>query len=225
MQKHQPGRKGKARKNNPSRRRLGGQERNAPIQTLFHPSAHQFRTGDVEPKHFDAGGVFQALSWNGTIVPIGDPAQGVSVIQRIGDEIDVRGIELRYHETLSLANVPDVMRLIIVQINEDSSLVVPSTVLESGDLGTALAPSARYNFQASRQELLNVLYDEVIAIGSGASFVENTARQIFIPCNTRVRFDPASQAAVGGIFFLYLGSTNAAGGEINFSTRVHYVDP
>jgi hypothetical protein len=217
--------KNTSKKRESGRRKPNGPERQAPIQTLFRPHSVQFATGEVEPKHFDAGGVFQALSWNGTITQIGNPAQGVTVNTRVGDEIDVRGVELRFHETLSLANVPDVMRIIIVQINEDSSLVVPSTVLESGDLGTALAPSARYNFQATRQELLNILYDAVIPIGNGNIPLVDTARQVMLPCNTRVRFDPASQAAVGGIFLLYLGSTNAAGAEINFSTRVHYVDP
>jgi hypothetical protein len=213
------------KKKGASKRPKGTPERNLPVARLFHPHAVAFRTGDVEPKHYDAGGINQALSFNGTIANIAAPAQGVSVNQRVGDEIDVTGIELRFHNTFTLANVFDTLRVIVVQVNEDSSLVVPATVLESGDLGAALAPAARYNFQAIRQELLNVLYDEIIGSGSGTYDNVDLPRQVFIPCNLRVRFDPAGVNAVGGIYILYVGSTNAAGGEITYSTRVHYVDP
>lgn len=167
-----------------------------------------------------------AASFNGTITDLTAIPQGVGVGQRIADEITVHGIDFRHvcDALPAVGGAGDIVRMIVVRSLADTAVAAATLALFLQDLGSAGAPSSRWNFVSQQQELFEVLHDELKVVGSQTSPLTSDSGHRQIRINRKVRFNPAATTGVGKIFFLLVGNTAAAGATIFSTFRVLYTD-
>lgn len=188
---------------------------------MSHPNSNQFKEREVEPKFFDVTNG-TAISWTGTLAHLTPITQGPAGNQRVGDEIDLIGLDLRW---MSTAQAGDTLRIVIFQCYVDSPSVAIGSLFQTGDLGAVGAPTARYNYQAQRQEELAIFYDQLLPLGVIASPNDTADRQVKLPISTRIRFDAGTATCVGGLFIALVGQTVGAAATVQYTTRVYFIDP
>jgi len=192
--------------------------------TLITPWSKQMKRGGfVEAKFFDGGATTSfTLSNAGTLVNLSSIAQGPGINQRVGDMVQLLGIDVRWHQTVGI--VGDTFRLIVFSCNVDSSAVAVNSLLQNGDLGTVCAPSARYNYQSQRQQDLQVFHDSIHSLGILTTPAANNAKVYHIKLDEEIQFNTAAATGVGFVFAVLVGQTAGAGGAVILTTRLYYVD-
>jgi len=113
---------------------------------------------ETEIKSYDGVTGLTAANWSGLISSgLCTPQQGDAYTERIGDEITVTGIDLRYAVLPGVTTVNQAIRVIVFRSKENTTSQ-PSDVLESAYLGTVHAPYAFFN-RHKRQDFV-ILHDQ-----------------------------------------------------------------
>jgi hypothetical protein len=170
---------------------------------------------ELEAKFLDNNASL-ALTFNGSLVNAALVPQGSAQSQRLGDSIDVLGLELRWMS--NVANVTDVLRVIVIESGAPSGSVTAGTIVAG--LTGVTAPVGSLNFTGVRQNDFAVLHDSLHRLSAGLP----SLAVVEIPHKNRLQFDAAATSGTGHLFVLFVGGTNAAGGTIQYWTRLFYTD-
>jgi hypothetical protein len=191
------------------------------VNSLFFPRTNRLGSNDEpEPKFFDAGTGGTILTWNGFITSLSLIPQGNGQSQRLGDEVQLLGLELHFSANNPVA---DTARVILVQSCTPAALAI-ADVVDAAGLGVNAAPVVRYNYVQQRQRAWNILLDKVIQFGTatvplaGEDFIKR------IPLNSRIRYNAGATLGEGSLYLICIGTLAAAGANIQAGTRVFYLD-
>jgi hypothetical protein len=207
------------------RRRAQRSTTNNSFRQLISPRPKLLTGSDVEPKFFDATNSANN-TWTGIVYNTSNLPQGVGINQRVGDEIDIVGLEFRVYLTTTTVN--DALRILIVQYEVDDTAGLPGAGVFLASTGNAQALIAPINFANARQEDFSILYDDIMwppagTVTAGASMV--FGRVHHVPLKLRKRFDPAATTGNGSIYVVLVGTAvGAATSQHVLSTRLHYRD-
>lgn len=189
------------------------------IKEAMHPPILDVKLNQ-EFKYFDAVGA-AAVAVAGTIVDLCAPAQGVSGIQRVGDEIALRALQLGFVIKPVSAVAVATVRVIIVRWQADNSAIATTitSVINATGASSAVVP---YNYQTSRNGLFSIVFDQsyaVAVIGTQEPII--VKRELNLK-GTNVRFGPGATTGEGKIFMFVIG--DSATPTLDYSCRLIYDD-
>lgn len=106
--------------------------------------------------------------WSGVIHSVSDVAQGDSDVNRDGDSLYIKSLQIRY--SIAVADTYNLVRLICFQWLDDDT-PIPSDILSATYLGTAVAPLAP--FHHDQRAKYRILYDsQPMALNGTSNLVE-----------------------------------------------------
>ena len=178
-----------------------------------------FKSEELEPKIYQVVGTTFAPNNGTTPADCLAPAQGLGVSQRVTDELDLVGVDLRLYAK-SQGSAPYPLRVVLFQWNDDSAAGVAGPYVLDYH-GTTNAAVSAFTFESTRAGKLNILVDELLAVSAtdGAALVRR------VPLSARVRFNPATTTGTGKIYLLLV--TNIVGTTavyVDYDVRVYYTD-
>lgn len=155
------------RTNNRSRKEQDFQRESRPVRSVGSPVTQAappripVPVRYAEPKYLDTGGVSVPVSTSLDCYSLTDTINGTSDINRIGDQIKLHSLELRF--TGNLADTTNIVRLIVFQWYGDDTNDSPtaSQLLVSGG-------SQPYNspFQHDGYSKFHILYDKIMTLST-----------------------------------------------------------
>jgi len=185
----------------------------------------------VEPKLFDVQALPGTFSRTTAPIKLTSIAQGVSIVQRVGDQCNLRYMEVRFNLYPSAAAVisPQFARVMIFRWDEDDA-VAPTLldVLTSFTAGAGVWPTVvPWNFSNVQEGDLRVLFDKVYPLvygvaGSGSQ--QGACDHVRIGLKgAKIVFNAGAVTGTGHLYMVtILGSDST--GVIEYQTRVVYED-
>lgn len=182
------------------------------------------QTSAAELKYIDTSLISQQGTWTYQLNDISDPASGNTDQTRIGDEISVRDIELRYGVYLSASDVSGIsahMRVCIIQSYADNTSGLTGNSWFFNNT-TAVSYISMYNHDNRR--MYKVLYDEDIALSTTGPI--NAYRTVIVkPGRKKVRFQGTGVTGDGHIYVVFVSSLNTSSAPyIDYNVRLNYTD-
>jgi len=177
---------------------------------------------EVEIKNYDAEFATAGVSYSGTITtPLTPISQGVGGGARVGSQVDVTGIDLRYRvQCNNLAANQFIRVLLVLDIPGDNTAVVD--FLYSGTVGTAYAPLGFYN--RDNRANFKVLYDKIHEFDYANGNIQAIER-VSIPKKYQVQFDDASTTIThNALRLLFISNVNASTPTAEAEVRIYFKD-
>lgn len=195
-------------------------------QVLAMAKRNEARSTEVKYNDTYAYNVVAASTWglqNCTAI-----AQNITDLGRIGDEVMLRNIELKYRVSLNVgapSNSNEVMRVVVAQCYSDNSLstIVGTNFFQLGSTASQQNYLSAYNHDQRR--LYKILYDETIVLCQGGPTAE--ARTVLLrPGRSKLRLDGATASGEGHIYLLYIADNSTSGTQpsLDYYMRVNYTD-
>lgn len=162
------------------------------------------------------------VSSTGTVTKLsGGVAQGVSGVQRTGDEIGL----LSWSLNCSIHTNGDVdgaiMRLILFRWQLTDSVAAPTSANILELITAAYAPCSPYNQSAVRQNDFSILWDETFVVGGNGPCAA-VARVEGKLGGASLRFDPGLTTGQGHLYLLAISSKAATQPLLNCVTRIYF---
>lgn len=155
----------------------------------------------------------------GYLVDLTSIAQGVQQGQRVGDEIDVVGLDLRYRVYGVTATGLNMIRIIVFEDLQNN--MTAGTILRSTGL---LAPLSHYNREYRGR--FKVHYDKMHTLD--AYETQQDVQKVGIKKKFHLEYNPGTTTVRrGALRILVIGNQPAAGADrpyIEYASRVYYVD-
>jgi len=180
---------------------------------------------EVEVKNYDQNNTTTLFGWDGLAVASLNNVipQGVGQAGRVGDEILITGLDMRYViENTSAATLCQAR--VIVFVDRENALPVNQVLnLPAGIVNTVTAPLSFYN--RLYRDQFTILYDKMHTL----DVTENSqyAERIKIPLKTKVQFQPGLTTVLNGMIKIaFIGSVNPAASPLQYryQSRVYYTD-
>lgn len=162
-----------------------------------------------EVKYFDDSLPWTELVNTALLNDVTEVTQGVGTTQRVGDELKVVALDLRYAAAVTTggATVPALARIIVFQWLQDTAATAPTLATVLLNTGTASDyPLSPYNADTVRSGYLGVLYDRTF----GVSNLLPVAEHVRISVNKHIRFNAAATTGTGKIYIMYLSDQAAS---------------
>lgn len=180
---------------------------------------------EVEVKNYDQNNTTTLFGWDGLAVASLNNVipQGVGQSGRIGDEILITGLDMRYViENTSVSTLCQV-RVIIFSDTENALPVNQVLNLPAGIVNTVTAPLSLYN--RLYRDQFKILYDKIHTLDAteNAQYVE----RVKIPMKLKVQFQPGLTTVLNNMLKIaFIGSTAAAASPLQYryQSRVYYTD-
>lgn len=135
-------------------RRRNFKKRNVQPSKTFKTMVLKVLRGNIEPKYITASTTAQTVDWLGGLNSFTDIVQGSAQTQRVGDELRLKSIDLRYQ--IACADTTQCMRIIVFQWFQNTVPTVNNILYSNG---TAQAPFGALNFEQRRN--YRILYDRM----------------------------------------------------------------
>jgi len=170
-------------------------------------------------------------AWTGLGVPF--PAKGEEPNERIGDEIVIKSVNVRYNLSVSESDTFDTMRVVFVQWNQpntEGNLPVGQDALLWLDPSMDYPYNSPYNTQTA--STYKVLFDKVYNLND-AGISQAHENLVFLPKDlktTKLKFGTDVGTALpqldGGLIVGYVCSDSTASPNpgINISVKLNYTD-
>lgn len=179
---------------------------------------------NTEVKNFDVSSTpLIACGWDMLAVTnVFNPAQGVAINQRVGNEVLVSGLDLRYWLTNASTSKFGVMR-VIVFLDKQNVLPVSSMLDSAGLVNTVSAPQCFYS--RSNREKFVILYDKTHTLDSteNAQYFE----RCLIPKKWQCKLiNAASTVAENQLKIVFIANETVATSSLfySFNLRTYYTD-
>lgn len=182
--------------------------------------------GLQEIKNFDGNLLTSTLvAWDySNVYNLLAPTQGVGVNQRVGDELFLKSIDIKFRlQNSSSVNLNQCR--VIIFLDEDNTLAGTNIFATTSFINTINAPYAHYNRQYRKQ--FQVLFDQVYDLD-----VTDTAQKsvrVSVPVNKRVTFVTGGSTAIlqNAPKILFVSNQAAAAPSttsVTYATRSWYTD-
>lgn len=184
-------------------------------------------TNRQEIKHFDVASAAAQIDRGSQLTQLSTIPQGAGVSARVGDELLVKRLEFRFDGwyVIGATQSQHAFRLIIFRWNLDTGVSTPSLGSIIAGAATINDICAPYDFNAKNQGDFTVLYDKMYSLGSTA---QGVVRQLNIPVNRKMDFDPGTTAASGHLYALLIGDdvtgAHTPDIQVQWQSRVFYTD-
>jgi len=154
-------------------------------------------------------------------------AGGSGIVQRVGQQIQGKSLNLRYNiKEAGATGGMATARVVVVQWKKQASSTAPSLarLLEA----TTNAAMSQYSFTNQFKENFNLLHDATYALGGGGGSGASVFRMVNIPLNFKISYSGSAAADIekNGIY-MYLISDIAVGANpptISFSSTLYFTD-
>lgn len=161
--------------------------------------------------------------WNGTITDICDMIQGDANNERLGDSVYLQSFNLRTHFSASSTN--QIIRFIVFQWLDDD-VPVPSSILNSSQVGTLNAPLAPYDVD-KHNATFKVLSTKTYQITNGSNGNSQGVYSLYIKGNMKpyVQFQKTTTVGTNKIYLLTITNDTAINSiPVNGITALRYTD-
>jgi hypothetical protein len=189
--------------------------------SVYRPKLKRPEMNETSVKYFDSSKVSSSVTFNGTVTKLTTITQGVGLGQRVGDGVDVIGIELR-GTVYVLTAVNTCVRTIIFQwLLDDTTPPTAAQILQV--TGSSMSPASAYLLQSARAGLFGILADwttEVSGTGDGAKCF----RRKFDHLHCDIAFNIALATGMGHLYMLEISDLNATLPASLWYSRVAFVD-
>lgn len=177
----------------------------------------------VEKKFHDSNNSASTPSYSGAITTINDVAAGTSDVQRVGDELRMRSLKLRY--AITPGDATNMVRAIVFQWFDDTTPTLASILEITGDVLAPLSPY-KHDLQYSKPKMFHVLHDKLYTVDT------TTHTQVLGGCdirrfaNRRVHFTEGSSTPDNNRLMLAFISDSAAVNHpsVSYYARLSYDD-
>ncbi len=176
---------------------------NAPVSKSVVRQMIKSSLGSQQELKYYSTFINTTLDISGTIFSILRPAQGVSDLDRIGDSVFLKHIELKY--ATSAADPTNLVRVIVFKWNQASTPTV-ADVLTSAYLGTVQAPLAPLTWD--NRSKITVYYDKLHSLvpSTNTALVSSS---LSLPIKGRVQW--AASAVTNGTNQIYICAISDSG--------------
>lgn len=160
--------------------------------------------------------------YNLTVIP-----QGLLDSNRVGDEVEVKDIELRIrtyvNSSAGVTNASSVLRVVIAQYYEDTTIAA----LTAGEFFSTTTGGSAYlsTYNHDTRRTYKILYDDSMTVN--ATGEASASRVIMVkPGRKKIRFVGAGNNAEGHIILLTVSDTLSTlyPPTVDWYSRVNYVD-
>lgn len=180
---------------------------------------------EVEVKNYDQNNTTTLFGWDGLAVASLNNviAQSVGQSGRVGDEILITGLDIRYVIENTAPGVLGQARVIIFSDRENALPVNQVLNLPAGIVNTVTAPLSHYN--RLYRDQFTVLYDKIHSLDAteNSQYVE----RVKIPLKLKCQFQPGLTTVLNNMLKIaFIGSTTAAASPLQYryQSRVYYTD-
>jgi hypothetical protein len=192
------------------------------VRRLVFASAPLVIEGGIETKYRILDSAYAAVTSAATIVRLTPITQGVSGVQRVGDEVEITGIVVRLAAYLS-AGTTSVLRVIVFQWGLDDALLVPAVANILLAPGVAAStPLAPYNPAAIDATPFRVLWDELLTlVNTGPPQVrklENTSLR------TGIHFEAGATNGRGHLYILLVSDSAVNTPQVGYQSITYFTD-
>lgn len=137
----------------------------------------------VDPAYISFAVGSTATNWNGSLNNVSAMAQGPALGQRIGDQIRVNHINLRYCMRFAqgVATIATQCRVLLVADKEQHGGVVPpvDSLLDATAQGTLNMPNAGWGVQQVANHRYHILYDRQFTLDASKQYSHSEAIKLF----------------------------------------------
>lgn len=178
---------------------------------------------NIEYKKSDTIVTGATPDYNGTIVEVNTPAQGIADNQRIGDSIKVQSITIRGQVTnVNTANILNNVRVMLVWDDQNQISTIADLLETTGSYQVVFSPK-----HYDKRFRSNILYDQLFTVsthlGSQAFFRDF---EISLPINRHTQFNAATTNINTGSlkFILISGNVTSNLPIVNWYARMSFTD-
>jgi hypothetical protein len=192
------------------------------MKDIFSPNPPGMQDPAIETKVFDTTTTtaITTVINTGLLVNLSAIPQGVTQGQRVGDSVDLEGIELRLSANGNASGMT--LRAILFQSLEPSGSVTAGTILAA--LSNVTAPLSAYNFTGVRQEDFKILHDSLHFLGPLTGPSDQQILHVRQKLRSRIQFDAGASSGTGLLFMLLVSDQPTTGPILTYAVRVAYAD-
>ncbi len=193
------------------------------VKSVMHPHT-KIPRHVPELKHLDvtSGGYIAGTAYTGLCTSLSSVAQGGAGNGRIGDNLQIRGIDFRASQYYQGSST--YQRWILFCWNVDGFVTPPTPSLVLQSVSSSLSVVSAYNSDSVEQGKLNILLDRTLvssSAGPGAAEL-NYSQQVDLP----VSYESGQVLGTGQLYLLVVTDATLAANAPNYQywSRIHYVD-
>lgn len=191
------------------------------LALLNKRNAH--KTQELKYSEGNSPAVLTSNTWQ--FFKITGPTVGTADQNRIGDQIEVKNVELRWSAYIQpgfvVVNGSDSVRVVIFQWTaDDTTALVPNSVFQSSGFGISyLSPythDTRYEYK--------ILYDDIVTLSSnGPDAVDRVV--LVNPARKKVQYINGGVTGTNNIYMAIISDNNTANAPLyDYYFRVHFFD-
>jgi len=182
-------------------------------------AAKKVLSKNVERKHFEVANTNVSISTTATVNALTYPTQGVGENDRIGNEISLRWVKLKYY--LTVADTTNMIRMIIFQWHVDTAIQNPGI----GDI--LLDPTSNYAIvsplvdKEGKRRKFTILSDKVSTLATQGT--ANTFKKVYIPKGFKRRLGFNSNNVTTGLDQIFMAVISDSAASLH-PTMTWYTD-
>jgi hypothetical protein len=206
------------------------QNKSSPRDGKIRAIVRQEISRAIEDKYQDSSLTYFQVDRAGTFNLLFNPAQGIGESQRIGDRVRLKRLLFNWstYYSIGVTNSTHNIRVVLLRWKITTSVATPATGVifqQIGGVGDYRMLVSPFNWQASKQNDFDVIYDRVFSVGSACP---TPLGQLEFELNSDVVFDPASTNAEG-VPYLFVMADDVTGAHVpdvqfQYYARVLYTD-
>lgn len=172
-----------------------------------------------EYKYFVQQAGLIASTWNGSVINLFTPSQGVGASQRTGDSVKIKDLTIRFEWAHLTAGLPGQMARLIIFWDKQNEVVNAGDFLQNTGTYVSLYSSKQ---EGNRYNSVT-LYDRYFPVNNNDHLQLSSSRVFKI--NRHVRFAAGStNAETGALKMIIMCQTPTNGPQFTYLSRVSYVD-
>ncbi len=203
----------------------------SPVSSKLERAIEKVVASEQEPKYLDTVAGYTNISAAGTInANLTSLAQGSGGIQRTGDQVRLRSIQLRvagYQNNTTSVQEPNIVRVIVYRwmYNTAVSVPTPTDVLsQSSILSIGQSITSHYNVLNERRGVVQILHDSYHYTSLNAnSFAFSWSLEL----DSEVAYNPSATSGIGHLYLLILSDDAGVVSpcpSVAYSSRVIFQD-
>lgn len=173
---------------------------------------------NVEYKYYDIGAGLVTSTWNGAIVNLCQPAQGITALTRTGDSIKIKNLTFRGEFNKNVLGIAsEVVRMIIFWDKQNVINTVADFLQYTGLYGSVYSQKNENTKYETK-----TLYDRSYIINST---YQQRKFDVVLKINQHCNFQAGSTTIdTGALKVLYIGQSPINGPQFSYNSRCTYID-
>lgn len=167
------------------------------------------------------------ISSSGTVQPISLMGQGTDIVNRLGEEIHPKEIDLRLVAGIGASTVPTTMRVVIFRDRNCNGSVPAVTDVLSVVTPAPISQYNYFNFQGDDMPRFDILLDETFALAPSSDQNQVLLQKLKLREDDHIHYlgtaNVFASLGKGNIFLLAISSVAANVPQLDFTTRLNYL--